>query len=84
MSICSGFGTAVYPTGPPALANATEPVLVPVIFTNEKGSAKLVGTILVSGADEPFTEDNPEHVKIANAIKPAGRFGLIAPVYPHL
>jgi hypothetical protein len=27
MSIRPGFGTAVYPTGPPAFANATEPVL---------------------------------------------------------
>jgi hypothetical protein len=25
MSICPGFGTAVYPTGSPASANATEP-----------------------------------------------------------
>ena len=43
--------------------------LMPVMSTGEKGKDKQVGTIIVSVTDEPFTEDNPEHVKIANAIE---------------
>lgn len=43
--------------------------LMPVMSAGEKGKRKQVGTIIVSVTDEPFTEDNPEHVKIANAIE---------------
>jgi hypothetical protein len=38
--------------------------LVPVM-----GKDKQVGTIIVSVTDEPFSDQNPEHVKIANAIE---------------
>jgi len=39
--------------------------LIP-IFGDKK---KQVGTVIVSVADEPFSSDNPEHVKIANKIE---------------
>jgi hypothetical protein len=34
-----------------------------------KGQRQAVGTIIVSVTDEPFSDENPEHVKIANAIE---------------
>jgi len=43
--------------------------LVPVIGKDEKGNEKQIGTIIVSVTDEPFSDENPEHVKIANAIE---------------
>jgi hypothetical protein len=43
--------------------------LVPVMGKDEKGKDKQTGTILVSVTDEPFSDENPEHVKIANAIE---------------
>lgn len=43
--------------------------LVPVMGKDEKGKAKQVGTIIVSVTDEPFSDLNPEHVKVANAIE---------------
>ncbi len=43
--------------------------LVPVMGKNEKGKDKQLGTIIVSVIDEPFSDENPEHVKIANAIE---------------
>ena len=43
--------------------------VVPVMGKDEKSKDKQLGTILVSVTDGPFTEDNPEHVKIANAIE---------------
>ncbi len=43
--------------------------LVPVMGTNDKGNEKQFGTIIVSITDEPFSDENPEHVKIANAIE---------------
>lgn len=43
--------------------------LVPVIGKDEKGKDKQVGTIIVSVTDEPFSDENAEHVKIANAIE---------------
>lgn len=39
--------------------------LVPVLGEKKKQT----GTIIVSVADEPFSSDNPEHVKIANKIE---------------
>lgn len=39
--------------------------LVPVLGEDKKP----VGTIIVSITDEPFSENNPEHVKVANAIE---------------
>jgi hypothetical protein len=39
--------------------------LVPV----KNGDKKQVGTIIVSVTEEPFSANNPEHVKIANAIE---------------
>lgn len=44
-------------------------VLAPVMGKDEKGKDKQVGTIVVSVIDEPFSDENPEHVKIANAIE---------------
>jgi hypothetical protein len=43
--------------------------LVPVMGTNENGKEKQIGTIVVSVIDEPFSDENPEHVKVANAIE---------------
>jgi len=43
--------------------------LVPVMGKDEKGKDKQLGTIIVSVTDEPFSDENPEHVKIANAIE---------------
>lgn len=43
--------------------------LVPVMGKNAKGKDEQRGTIIVSVTDEPFSDENPEHVKIANAIE---------------
>lgn len=43
--------------------------LVPVMGPGEKGKDKQVGTIIVSVTDEPFSDENPKHIKIANAIE---------------
>ncbi|MEG1324979.1 MAG: Imm52 family immunity protein, partial [Janthinobacterium sp.] len=43
--------------------------LVPVMATGEQGKDRQIGTIIVSVTDEPFNDENPEHVKIANAIE---------------
>lgn len=43
--------------------------LVPVIEKDAKGKDKQTGTVIVSVTDEPFTDENPEHVKIAHAIE---------------
>jgi hypothetical protein len=40
--------------------------LMPVMNADNK---KQIGTIIVSVTDEPFSDENPEHVKIANAIE---------------
>lgn len=41
----------------------------PVMGKAEKDKDMQTGTILVSVTDEPFSDENPEHVKIANAIE---------------
>ena len=43
--------------------------LVLVMAMDEQGQDKQIGTIIVSVTDEPFNDENPEHVKIANAIE---------------
>lgn len=44
--------------------------LVPVMSASEgAGKPKQLGTIIVSVTDEPFSDENPEHIKIANAIE---------------
>jgi len=43
--------------------------LVPVMGKDAKGNNRQLGTIVVSVTDEPFSDENPEHVKIANAIE---------------
>ncbi|MFN3296627.1 immunity 52 family protein [Caldimonas sp.] len=43
--------------------------LVPVMGKNAKGKDEQRGTIIVSVTDEPFSDENPEHVRIANAIE---------------
>jgi hypothetical protein len=43
--------------------------LVPVMGKDEKGKDEQLGTIIVSVTDEPFSDQNPEHVKTANAIE---------------
>lgn len=43
--------------------------LVPVIGKDEKGNAVQIGTIIVSVTDAPFSDENSEQVKIANAIE---------------
>ena len=45
--------------------------LVPVLSEGDgkKGKPVQLGTIVVSVTDEPFSDENPEHVKIANAIE---------------
>ena len=42
---------------------------VPVMGKDAKGNNRQVGTIVVSVTDEPFSDKNHEHVKIANAIE---------------
>ncbi len=43
--------------------------LVPVMGKDEKRKDKQLGTIIVSVTEEPFSDENPEHVKIANDIE---------------
>lgn len=43
--------------------------LVPVMGKNEKGSNEQIGTIIVTITDEPFSDENPEHVRISNAVE---------------
>jgi hypothetical protein len=43
--------------------------LVPVMGKNAKGKDEQRGTIIVSVTDEPFSDENPDHVRIANAIE---------------
>lgn len=43
--------------------------LVRVMGKDKKGKDKQIGTIIVSVTDAPFSDENPEHVKIANAIE---------------
>lgn len=43
--------------------------LVPVMVQDEQANSRQAGTIIVSVTDEPFSDENPEHVKIANAIE---------------
>lgn len=43
--------------------------LVPVMGKDAKGRARQVGTVIVSVTDAPFSDLNPEHVRIANAIE---------------
>lgn len=43
--------------------------LIPVMEKEEQGKDKQIGTIIVSVTDELFSDENPEHVKIANAIE---------------
>lgn len=43
--------------------------LVPVMGKDEKGKDRQIGTIIVSVTDAPFSDENAEHVKIANAIE---------------
>ena len=43
--------------------------LVPVMSKDEKGKDRQTGTIVVSVTGEPFSDENPEHVEIANAIE---------------
>ncbi|ALU88635.1 hypothetical protein Hrubri_1426 [Herbaspirillum rubrisubalbicans M1] len=43
--------------------------LVPVMSKDASGKDKQLGTIIVSVIDEPFSDENSEHVKIANAIE---------------
>ena len=43
--------------------------LAPVMTRDEQGKDKQIGTIIVSVTDEPFSDENPEHVRIANAIE---------------
>lgn len=42
---------------------------VPVIEKDAKGKDRQTGTIIVSVVDAPFSDENPEHVTIANAIE---------------
>ena len=43
--------------------------LLPVTVKNEKGKEEQIGTIIVSTVDDPYSDENPEHVKVANAIE---------------
>lgn len=43
--------------------------LVPVMGKDANDKDKQLGTIIVSVTDEPFSDENAEHVKIANAIE---------------
>lgn len=43
--------------------------LLPMMVKDEKNKDRQIGTIVVSITDEAFSDDNPEHVKIANSIE---------------
>ena len=43
--------------------------LIPVIAKDGTSEGKQIGTIIVSVTDAPFSDENPEHVRIANAIE---------------
>ena len=43
--------------------------LLSVMQNDEKGKERQIGTIIVSVTDAPFSDENPDHVKIANAIE---------------
>ena len=43
--------------------------LVPVMGKDVEGKNKQIGTIIVSVTDAPFSDENPDHVAIANAIE---------------
>lgn len=43
--------------------------LVPVMAEDGTGEKTQLGTIVVSSTDEPFDDENEEHVKVANAIE---------------
>jgi len=43
--------------------------LVPVDGLDSSGRPTQIGTFIVSVTDEPFSDENPEHVNIANAIE---------------
>lgn len=43
--------------------------LIPVLVKDQKGKDDQIGTIIVSITDELFSDENPEHIKIANAIE---------------
>jgi hypothetical protein len=43
--------------------------LVPITVVDENGRERQVGTIVVSVTDEAFSDENPDHVLVANAIE---------------
>jgi len=43
--------------------------LLPVMQKDEKGKERQTGTIIVSVTDAPFSDENPGHVTIANAVE---------------
>jgi hypothetical protein len=43
--------------------------LVPVMGKDDRDKEAQIGTIIASVTDEPFSDENPEHVRIANAIE---------------
>ncbi len=65
-----GVGWMLYLPHPLTVQQVPEArALVPVMGRDAKGKEKQVGTIIVSVTDEPFSDENPEHVKIAIAIE---------------
>lgn len=43
--------------------------LFPVMVKDEKGKDNQIGTVIVSLTDEIFSDENPEHIKVSNAIE---------------
>ena len=65
-----GVGWMLYLPCPLTVQQVPEArALVPVLSQDEKGKERQIGTIIVSVTDEPFSDENPEHVKIANGIE---------------
>lgn len=65
-----GVGWMLYLQKPLSAGQIPEArLLVPVMAGGPRGSDKQIGTILVSVADQPFSDENPEHLAVANAIE---------------
>lgn len=65
-----GVGWMLYLPRPLTIQQVPEArALVPVMGKDQQGKDRQIGTIIVSVTDAPFSDLNPEHVKIANAIE---------------
>lgn len=65
-----GVGWMLYLQKPLSAAQIPEArLLVPIMEGGHRGNNTQIGTILVSVTDQPFSDENPEHTAVANAIE---------------